>query len=183
MPKEESPHTCVLFVHRERKSNHSAYPRRCREGGGWVMVTEVSGALPFPEAQSLWKTAPCICPPQGTCLEQGTTDVRGNHQTLPRPPWTKVTQQAWLASSRYSLGLWNEAKAHAASEWPWLPSAVLQPHSISILRPECGCWLVSQNGGWKHRRTDAVRSDGVSTQPNATPLVVWSPWWKKMFLI
>lgn len=86
------------------------------------------------------------------------TDVRGNQQTLPTSPWTKVTHQVRLASSRYSLRLWNEAKVHASSEWP--------------------CWGQSVAVGW-WARTGVESTEGLTLWD----LVVFQPspvlplWW------
>lgn len=181
MPNKEPLHTCVLIIKRGK-----AIPGlSAKVQGGrnrWVMTTEVSGAVSFPGVQRLPKTAPPICPPQGTRSKQGT-DVRCNCQTPPRPPWTKVTHRARLAGSRCSLGLWNEAKAPAAREWPWPALAVLQWHSTPVLRLGCGCLVVSQGMCWKHRRTIPVKSGGVSIQLNATHPLGLIPQMETMFLM
>lgn len=99
--------------------------------------------------------APRICPPEGTCLEEGlTSDVTARPH--PGLPGTKVTHRARLAASRCGLGPWNEAKAHAATEWPWPPSAGLQRHSTPPGRPKRGCQVWASTGaestrwgGWK----------------------------------
>lgn len=103
MPKEEPLHTCVLFIHQKRKSNHihiQGYPR-CREGERERVGKNNRGLryTPLPRGPKLVKDSSTILSSREHVLGAGNSlmsDVTTRpYPDLPAPK--SCTRHGWLA--------------------------------------------------------------------------------------
>lgn len=135
-------------------------------GRGSGVGNGLSGALPFPEPQSLWKTAPWICLPPGHVLGAGNRLMSEvTSRPYPHLPGPKSrTRYGWLVQG-------------TVCDYGMRPRFTLQVSDLA----EARVWLLAGEPEQvlEAQKDWAVRSGRVSTQPSATALVVWSPRWKK----
>lgn len=162
MPKEP-PHICVLPSTEEQLQ---CRPREAQGGRRGRWQQEDSGAVPSP--RGLGKDNAMNLSSKGHVT--GAENWRQVQAPDPTRAAVDQSHAAGMAGSGCNLGPQNEAEARCHRVTLASFGSILETQT-PILIPECGCGVVSHSRCWKHGRPEAVKSDGVSIQLNATPIV------------